>query len=278
MPVVGICCNHRDDDGHISHAVSEKYVTAALQGAGVMPILLPAFGDRIDPEDLLDRLDGVMLTGGASNVEPHHYDGPPSREGTLHDPHRDGVTLKLIRAAVEAGAPLFGVCRGIQEINVAFGGTLHQHLHEVPGRFDHRSLRDRPVAERYEPRHGVTLAPGGLFAELLRTREVDVNSLHGQGIDRLGDRLSAEGLAEDGTVEAVTVKESRSFAIGVQWHAEWRVHEFPVHGALFRAFGDAARTYAGEKRRTASKAVPVRIGAPAPTARRRGRGRNTTTR
>jgi putative glutamine amidotransferase len=213
-----------------------------------VPVLLPALGDRVAPEDLLAHLDGVLLTGGASNVEPHHYDGPPPRDDKLRDPLRDGLTLGLIHAAIARGMPVFGICRGIQEINVALGGSLHPHLHEVPGREDHRRNRELPFEESMATRHTLKLTPGGALAQIAAAEEVRVNSLHAQGIDRLAEALRIEALAEDGTIEAVSMPTAPGFLLGVQWHAEWQPDAHPLHQALFEAFGAAVRDYAAGRR------------------------------
>jgi len=246
-PLVGVVCNCRDAEGFLAQAAGDKYVSAVLGAARSTPVLLPAVGDEAPLETLLDRLDGVLLTGGVSNVEPWRYSGPASREGVPHDTRRDGVALRLACSAVERGLPLLGICRGLQEMNVAFGGTLHQHLHEVPGRLDHRSLKDRPIEERYEPRHRLELARDGWLADLLGGRDVSVNTLHGQGVDRLGDGLTVEAWAEDGTVEALTVAGAPGFALGVQWHTEFRPDLYPVHARILGAFGDACRAYADRR-------------------------------
>lgn len=226
------------------HQVSEKYITGVTDGARGIPVLLPAIGAALDVGSLIERLDGLMLTGSPSNVEPHLYEGEPSAPGTAHDPKRDATTLPLIRAAVEAGLPVLGICRGHQELNVALGGSLHQRVHELPGRIDHRSRKDVPVIERYEPAHPVKLASNGMLRRLFDCDEVKVNSLHAQAIDRLAARLLVEAVAPDGTVEAVSLIEPRGFCIGVQWHPEWPRLTDPVSKAIFDAFGDACRARA----------------------------------
>ena len=190
-----------------------------------------------------------MFTGSPSNVEPHLYQGAPSMPGTDHDPRRDATTLPLIRAAIETGMPLLCICRGIQELNAALGGTLHQRIHEIPGKLDHRERPELETAQRYAPAHDVVLVPGGFFASLSRATALHVNSLHEQGIDRLAEQLRVDAAAPDGIVEAVTVKDARGFALGVQWHPEWRFWENPVSRALFATFGDACRAYAARKER-----------------------------
>ena len=243
--VVGIVCNCREIDGHRIQATGQGYVDAVAEGAGALPLLLPALGDSCDVEAMLDRIDGLLLTGGRSNVEPRRYNGPEVECGP-HDPARDGAAIALARGAVERGLPLLGICRGLQEINVAFGGSLHPKLHEVPGRLDHRGAH-LPLPERTAPRHKVRLTPGGLLARLLGTEEIAVNTLHGQGIDRLGDGLAVEAVCEDGTIEGFSMPGARGFALGVQWHAEIGVREIPLHAAIFEAFGAAVRAHA-EKR------------------------------
>jgi putative glutamine amidotransferase len=225
------------------HAVGAKYIRAVLDAAGGLPLLIPALGPAIDPDDLVARFDGLLITGSPSNVEPHHYDGEPSIEGTLHDAERDATTLPLLRAALAAGLPILAICRGIQELNVAMGGTLHQRVHEVPGRLNHRSPPGT-VEEKYAHQaHTVALTAGGFFERLAGAREITVNSLHSQGIDGLAPGLVVEAVAPDGQIEAVRAS-GAPFAIGVQWHPEFRVLQNPVSMALFAAFGDACRARA----------------------------------
>lgn len=226
---------------HPFHAVGEKYARAVLEAADAVPVVIPAMAQELGMDELIDRLDGLVFTGSPSNVEPHHYQGAPSAPGTLHDPARDAVTLPLIRKAVGAGVPVLGICRGFQEMNVAFGGTLHQKLHEVPGHMDHRDDESQPLEVQYGPAHEVTLEPGGLLRTLAGTDRLQVNSLHSQGVDRLGPDLAVEARAPDGVVEAFRVPGARRFAIAVQWHPEWKVMENPFSRALFAAFGAASR-------------------------------------
>lgn len=239
-PLIGIPACARMMGAHPFHVAGDKYIRAVSEGAGALPLLIPALGDGLDLDDLLARLDGVLVTGSASNVEPHRYGGPPSAEGTLHDPARDATTLPLIRAALAAGVPLLGICRGFQELNVALGGTLHQRVHDVPGLSDHREDDTAPLEVQYGPAHSVTLAPGGVLARLAGCGAVRVNSVHGQGIDRLAPGLAVEARAPDGLVEAVRVADAPALALAVQWHPEWRFQENPLSSALFAALGDAA--------------------------------------
>ncbi|NNG05629.1 MAG: gamma-glutamyl-gamma-aminobutyrate hydrolase family protein [Inquilinus sp.] len=240
-PLVGIPCCTRMLDPHPFHVVGDKFIRAVAEGADALPLLIPALGDWYDPATLVDHLDGLLVTGSPSNVEPHHYGGTASRPGTMHDPERDRTTLSLIRAALAAGLPLLAICRGIQEINVALGGTLHQEVHAVPGRIDHRADESKSLDRQYGPAHPVRLTEGGVLAGVFGTEQIVVNSIHGQGIDRLADGLAVEAIAEDGQIEAVRVVDAPQFAVAVQWHPEWQFWENPQSTALFAAFGATVR-------------------------------------
>lgn len=232
---------------HPFHAVGEKYIKAVAEGADCLPLLIPSLPDPIELEEIFATVDGIFLTGSWSNVHPDTYGGAPSRPDTLHDVQRDALTLELIRASVDRAVPLFAVCRGFQELNVAYGGTLHQHIHEeqaedgYESRRDHREDKDAELEEQYGPAHPVNLTPGGAFATLLETDQIEVNSLHGQGVNQVAPGLAVEGRAPDGTVEALSVPQARTFALAVQWHPEWKFWENPVSQKLFRAFGEAVR-------------------------------------
>lgn len=239
LPFIGIPCCLRSINERPFHTVSDRYPNAIIEAAGCLPLLIPSIGPKIDLGALLDGLDGLLLTGSPSNVEPSHYGGPPSREGTLHDPDRDATTLPLIREAVRRDMPILAICRGIQELNVALGGTLHQRIFEMPGRFNHRR-RKGPMTldERYGPAHTVKLSAGRRLAELAGTEELMVNSLHGQGIDRPAAELLIEAVAPDGQIEGVSLPAAR-FVIGVQWHPEYKALENPFSRSLFAAFAQA---------------------------------------
>jgi putative glutamine amidotransferase len=246
-PVIGIPCCVRETGGHVFHGVGEKYIVAAIDAAGGLPFLIPAFGDRFAPAAWLRRVDGLLITGSRSNVEPRRYGRGPSRPGTLHDPQRDALTLPLLRAAVVADLPMLAICRGLQELNVALGGTLHEHVHEVPGRLDHRAPDEPELERRYaHDRHAVRLTPGGLLERLAGGPEAIVNSLHWQGIDELAPGLAVEAAAPDGQVEAVSVA-GASFAVGVQWHPEFPRPHNAFSQALFAAFGAACRARAAAR-------------------------------
>ncbi len=244
LPIVGIpACLVRDGAGDAYHRVGEKYVRSVTVGARCIPLLLPALGNSSDAHALAEQLDGLLLTGSPSNVEPHHYGGEPSRPGTPHDPARDAVTLPLIRASLKQGVAVFGLCRGHQELNVALGGSLHQAVQELPGKNDHRADQTRPYDDRYLERHPVRLQPGGVLHALSGGRlEVMVNSLHAQAIDRPADCLEVEAVSDDGIIEAVSIKGAANFALSVQWHPEHPVAlTWQLSRAMFEAFGEACR-------------------------------------
>src|SRR3989344_6344038 len=241
LPLIGVTACTKQVGLHPYHIAGDKYVRAVAVGAGGLPLIIPSLGDLLDFDALLSSLDGLLFTGSPSNVEPHLYNGPASAPGTLHDPARDATTLHLIRAAVAAGVPVFGICRGFQELNVAFGGSLHQKVHETGTFMDHREPENPDLAVQYAPAHAVDVQPGGVFQALDLPPQFQVNSIHSQGIDRLAPGLRAEALAPDGLIEAVSVEHSKAFALGVQWHPEWQVLSNPPYLRIFQAFGDACR-------------------------------------
>ena len=240
-PVIGIPADRRLLGDQPYHLAGEKYVTAVLDGARAVPLIIPAIGRELALDELLERLDGLLFMGSPSNVEPHRYRGEPSQAGTLHDPHRDETTLPLIPKAVAAGLPVLGICRGFQEMNVAYGGSLWQQLHEVPGYLDHREHAHLAPEEQYGPAHEVLLAPEGLLHRLAGADRVTVNSLHGQGVRDLAPGLSVEARAPDGVIEAFRVADAPRLALAVQWHPEWRFAQDPLSRALFAEFGAACR-------------------------------------
>lgn len=247
LPLIGVTACTKQIGLHPYHIAGDKYLRAVAEAAGGMPLIIPALGAALDPAALLDNLDGLLFTGSPSNIEPHHYQGSASEPGTPHDPARDATTLPLLRAALDAGIPLLGICRGFQELNVVLGGSLHPKVHEVEGLMDHREPADQPLDVQYAPRHDVQVQPGGVFARLGLPAAFAVNSIHGQGVARLAPGLRVEAVAPDGLIEAVSVEGARGFAVGVQWHPEWRVSSNPNYLALFQAFGEACRERAGKR-------------------------------
>jgi putative glutamine amidotransferase len=247
-PLIGIPADRRILGLHPFHCVGEKYIRAVAEAADAVPVLVPALGDEVDLDAVLGGVDGVLLTGSPSNVEPARYAGASSEPGTLHDPHRDATTLRMIPHVVEAGMPLLAICRGFQEMNVAYGGTLWQKVQDVPGMLDHREDKEAPLAVQYSPAHEVELVAGGTLRSLAASDRVRVNSLHSQGVERLGSGLEVEARAPDGLVEGFHVRSAPGFALAVQWHPEWQAMNDPFSRALFAAFGRAAREHARGKR------------------------------
>ena len=245
-PIVGIPCDHRMVGAHPFHMVGEKYIAAIRDGAEALPFLIPVLEPPVAPEDLLAAVDGFLFTGSPSNVSPHRYGGQRPREGVLLDEKRDATTLPLLTAAIAAGVPVLCLCRGFQELNVAFGGSLHQHVQEIEGHFDHREDKGADLEVQYGPVHEVRVADGGLLARLTDRKSFPVNSLHAQGIDRLASSLHADATSSDGLIEAVSMPGARNFLLGLQWHPEWRWRESEVSRAIFAAFGAAARERAGQ--------------------------------
>lgn len=240
-PLVGISCCRKVFGiyGSPNHAASDTYVRAVDRVVGAAPVLIPANGTAADIPTLLFRLDGIILTGSRSNVRPDYYEGPPHADGTPEDEARDAVTLPLIRGALAAGVPLLAICRGLQELNVALGGSLHQRLQDLPGRIDH-STPLQPLARlRTAKAHAVKLVPGGFMHRLAGAQEIAVNSLHNQGIAVLAPGLAVEGTAPDGTIEAVHVIGAPAFALGVQWHPEYDFETDRLSENIFAAFGAA---------------------------------------
>jgi len=237
LPIVGIPACMRTVNERVIHTIADKYPTAIIEATGCLPISIPAVGSKIDITAVLDMLDGLLLTGSPSNVHPSEYGHEPLDAEILHDPERDATTLPLIREAVRRDLPVLAICRGVQELNVALGGTLHQRVRELPGGHIHRVPKESPDGP-YGPAHSVALTRGGLFAMLAGSEEIMVNSLHSQGIDCPAPGLRVEAVAPDGLIEGVSVPQAR-FVVGVQWHPEYKVLENPISTALFAAFGRA---------------------------------------
>ncbi|UYN97448.1 MAG: gamma-glutamyl-gamma-aminobutyrate hydrolase family protein [Enhydrobacter sp.] len=247
-PVVGVIGNAQVvNDRHNVQLVGQRNLRAVAEVAGALPLMFAAAPDITDVDALLDVVDGVLLTGARANVHPTCFGVEPDTRHEPYDHDRDAVALALVRACVDRGVPLFGICRGFQEMNVAFGGTLHPEIRDLPGRMNHRMPRlengeihpDPEVV--FSDRHEVQLASGGVFAKLLGREAIRVNSLHGQGILEPGARIVVEGVAEDGTIEAIRIADAPGFALGVQWHAEYDPQSNPINRTLFEAFGAALR-------------------------------------
>jgi putative glutamine amidotransferase len=245
-PVVGVIGNaYRIEDRFATQLVGERNLRAVAEVSGALPLMFAGSPDITDIGALLDAVDGVVLTGARANVHPTRFRTEPDPRHEPYDLLRDDLALALSEACVDRGIPLFGICRGLQEMNVAFGGSLHPEIRELPGRMNHRMPRLETGEIHPDPdvvfadRHDVSLVPGGAFARLFGCETIRVNSLHGQGILEPGGRVVVEGVAEDGTIEAIRIADASGFALGVQWHAEYDPQHNPINRALFQAFGDA---------------------------------------
>jgi len=246
LPLVALPADTYVSDNLVFHSVGDKYVRAVAEVARCATVVIPALGDgQIDA--LLDHLSGIVLTGALSNVHPPHYGAQASPDHEPYDHGRDSTTLSLIAKVLARGMPLLCICRGFQELNVALGGTLEGEVQRAEGRLDHRAPKLPELDERYGPLHPIDITPGGRLEAILGTRRISVNSLHRQAVGRLADGLAAEALAPDGIVEAASVKGAAGFALGVQWHPEYKASANPDSVKLFEAFGDAARRHAAAR-------------------------------
>jgi putative glutamine amidotransferase len=240
---------HVVNDRHNVQLVGRSNLRAVAEVAGALPLMFAGTPDITDIDALLGAVDGILLTGARANIHPTCFGVEPDPRHEPYDPERDAMALALVEASVDRGVPLFGICRGFQEMNVAFGGTLHPEIRELPGRMNHRMPRLENGEVHPDPqvvfadRHEVRLAAGGVFAKLLGRQAIRVNSLHGQGILEPGKRIVVEGIAEDGTIEAIRIADAPAFAVGVQWHAEYDPQHNPINRALFKAFGAALLDY-----------------------------------
>jgi putative glutamine amidotransferase len=238
--IVGIPASvRRIELGMAFHGSAEQYLRAVREEVGATAITIPGLSDLNNALEVLDLLDGVLLTGSFSNIHPSAYGESVTTAAGFYDEPRDSVTLPLIREAVRRGVPLFGICRGMQELNVAFGGSLFQQLHETEGNRDHRSDPNLPLDAQFEPAHEIDIRPCGVLAGLVGAGRAVVNSSHMQGVNRIGDGLFVEAQADDGVIEALSVNGARAFAVGVQFHPEWGARENPLYRALFQAFAAA---------------------------------------
>ncbi|MFO7528702.1 MAG: gamma-glutamyl-gamma-aminobutyrate hydrolase family protein [Marinobacter sp.] len=239
-PLVGVISDTQTIDPHVSHTAGDKYVSALAQASGVAPVILPSLLPDVRVTDYLDRLDGIFLTGSYSMADPALYGESRIDLSYRYDARRDALAKALIEAVIASDLPLFGVCRGFQDINVALGGSLHQAVQDVPGLNDHREDRSVELPEQYTAAHRVDVVSGGLLERIVNCSFMNVNSLHSQGINRLGSGLSVEANAPDGLIEALSI-DSLSFGLAVQWHPEWEVMENQEQKLTFEAFGDACR-------------------------------------
>ena len=247
LPLIGVPTSIMQIPGtnFIAHTNGQRYITSVNKFSKCISVQIPSLGKEYDYSDLLKKFDGILLTGGRANIEPHNYGGPPFPPDEPIDPERDATVLQLIPTCIDAGIPLLGICRGLQEINVAMGGSLHYRINEIPGKNDHRMPRGDDVTEEdiFALRHSVILTPGGLFQKMVGKDKILVNTLHGQGIDRLGEGLVVEAISDDNVIEGISVSAHSNFAAAVQWHTEFHPEreEHALSRNLYEAFGRAAR-------------------------------------
>jgi len=246
-PCVAVATDTVEFAGTEWFATQRQYVMAAARAAGVTPLLVPNLGKDLDCEAVLDAVDGLLLTGSVSNVYPALYGGEVSPANEPYDPARDATSFALLELALKRGMPLLAICRGLQELNVARGGTLQTEIQSIDGNLDHRAPQSPDRAERFAVKHSIRATPGSHLAGLIGDEPVMVNSLHRQAIARPGSGIVVEAAAGDGIAEAVSVQDARSFAMGVQWHPEFAAENDPVSQKLFRAFGDDVRAHAARR-------------------------------
>jgi putative glutamine amidotransferase len=248
-PVIGIIGNqHLINDQYATHAGGAMSSEAVAEVSGALPMIIPSDPRFVRVEDLLEVCDGFLFTGGRPNVHPEEYGEDATEAHGTFDRNRDAISLPLIRACVSRGQPIFGVCRGFQEVNVAMGGSLYPEIRDLPGRMNHRMPPEGTIEEKFALRHVVTVSDGGPFHRVLGAREVMTNTLHGQGIKQPGQRVIIDGHAPDGTPEAIYIADAPGFTLSVQWHPEYRAAQDPVSRPLFEAFGAAALAWSKGQR------------------------------
>ncbi|MGB8817643.1 MAG: gamma-glutamyl-gamma-aminobutyrate hydrolase family protein [Rhizobiaceae bacterium] len=252
QPIIAVTGDVRHFDNYTWHAAPQTYLEAAVGVARVTPLIVPAFAGRIDIEAILDHVDGVMATGSKTNVHPTNYDVAPTVAHEPFDEARDNTAIPLLRSAVERGVPVLAICRGFQELNVALGGSIATEIQEIAGKQDHRAANSEDQKERFRIHQPVHVKPGSCLAEIIGAGRVEVNSLHRQAVERLARDLDVEAVADDGTIEAVSVRNSLAFAVGVQWHPEFWASQDKPSMAIFEAFGDAARHHLFQRSRKAA--------------------------
>ncbi|WP_419903218.1 gamma-glutamyl-gamma-aminobutyrate hydrolase family protein [Kiloniella sp.] len=240
LPIVGVsACLHKGDTPKPYHSVDDKYLRAVSLSAQSMPVIIPALGNLLDIPNLISNLDGIMLTGSNSNVFPELYQTRPTPDAEPYDQMRDQTTFAIIHEALKQEVPLLAICRGFQELNVAMGGSLYSQIKNVSGRMDHSSPDTNEMDIDYGPSHNIQLNPEGELFKILKTDQVSVNSLHYQAVKKVGEGLTIDAQADDGTVEAISMPLQPSFVLGVQWHPEYKSQDNPVSRGIFSAFGAA---------------------------------------
>jgi putative glutamine amidotransferase len=235
-PRVLICANFVYVEDYPCHILKHQYVRAVVDFCHATPFMVPAVGDQFQLEQHLDFIDGILLTGSPAHVAPHHYGHDRHFEECFLDEPRDSTALPMIKTAIKHNIPLFSICRGFQELNIACGGTLHQYVHTLDGKHDHRQKDHLSVTERFTAHtHAVDIKAGGLFAGAGLPTQMTVNSLHTQGIDKLGDNLRIEAVSDDGLIEGIS-HTGCDFVVGTQWHPEGDILTNPHSQKLFAAF------------------------------------------
>ena len=248
-PIVAIATNETIgfNGRQVLYSTGKRYAYSIMKFSDVLPILLPSCIDKHDLDNLIDKIHGIVLTGGRANVEPHHYSGLKFPKDEPIDPERDEIVLDLIPKCINRGMPIFGICRGIQEMNVACGGSLYYRVHSQSGKMDHRMPQnaDASVEEIFKPKHIVKFTDNSIFNDLVGGKSFVVNSLHGQGIKDLGKNLKVEAYSDDGLIEAISIENYSSFGVGVQWHVEFcpEREENVLNKKLFESFGQACLSY-----------------------------------
>ncbi len=249
LPLIGVTGDTHPDIDADYYKVGDKYILSVVRAANCLAVMIPPIGSELEVDQLLDRLDGIVFTGSPSDLEPHHYGAEPEDYDVKRDLGRDATTLPMLKHVLQRDIPLFCICRGHQELNATFGGTMHQQVHKQAGVMDHRADPTKPYDVRYGPQHAIAIKSGGVLDKISGgLREAMVNTVHGQAIDKIGVGLRLEAEAPDGVVEAISVEGRKAFNISVQWHPEHQVAlDEPLNKQLFEAFGAAARDYMNEK-------------------------------
>jgi putative glutamine amidotransferase len=242
-PLILVTADVKAVDGYNWHAAPSTYLHAVTTGTGGIPMILPSLGADIDIDSVLDQVDGVLATGSRSNVNPQIYGEEAIEANGPYDPDRDATTLPLLKQAVERGVPVFAICRGMQELNVALGGTLLTEIQELQGRKDHRAPTSEHQNERFRIAHSVEVEADSRLADIVGEEPIEVNSLHRQAVGVLGEKLVVEARAADGTIEAVSVRDAPGYLVATQWHPEYWVASDGPSQKLFKAFGEAARAH-----------------------------------
>ena len=240
-PVLGVISCNRVVDNQAAQAVMTRYINAALTYADAAGLLAPALPELMHAREVAPRLDGLLLTGTPSNLDPKRYGELIDDAPGPFDPDRDEMTARLIEAMLDLGKPVFGICRGFQELNVAFGGTLRRDMAEHPDLIAHHAPSELSFNDYFDHTHRVTLTEGGVLQRAYGRNELDVVSVHYQGADKLGAGLTVEAKAPDGVVEAVSAEVTGAPVLTVQWHPEWKAHEKPQSQVFFKLLGRALR-------------------------------------